>query len=366
MADEVRYKPTGNNKVLRHVLRQVWDLRCYWCHNFKGYLDLEIDHILPQDSGEPERERLKRAFKLPADYDIHALYNLAPICSDCNKLKRGQDLTEIPAVTSKLRLAQGFANTVAKRVLSFSRASKLGEALLLAAEVDLTDADTRATFEEGAPAIVQRLAELGDGKADYITHREVTVEARNEQHSFFVSLNEQGRAAVGVLEQIAGGVLEEGLEEPIEILLRQAEDYTADAFREHDEGLGAPDVGTVSIDWSTISISTVRYSATGPGQIQFEFEGAFEGFATGSIARASADGDGLEDVQGDATISCGFNFDLVWELGDDGSGSDFFDQVWLEDFDADTTVDGRSSRVWWDGPEDEGDPEEHEEASQDD
>src|SRR5680860_1081665 len=55
MADEVRYQPNGNNKVLRHVLRQVWDRRCYWCRNFKDYLDLEIDHILPQNTGGLER-----------------------------------------------------------------------------------------------------------------------------------------------------------------------------------------------------------------------------------------------------------------------------------------------------------------------
>ena len=365
MADEVRYLPNGNNRVMRHVLRQVWDLRCYWCRSYKDYLDLEIDHILPQDSGEPERARLKRAFGLPSDYDIHALYNLAPICSDCNKLKKGEDLTQVPAVISKLKLARGLADTVAKRVQSFSRASKLGEALLLAAEVDLTDADTRATFEEGAPAIVQRLAELGAEKADYLTHREVTIEAGYEQHSFLVSLNEQGRAAVGVLEQVGGGVLEEVLEEPIRNLFRQTEDATADAFREHDEGLGAPDVGTVSIDWTTISISTVRYSAIGPSQIEFEFAGAFEGWVTGSIARDRTDGDGIEEVQGDATISCGFKFDLVWELEADGSGSFFFDQVWLENFDADTTVDGRSSRAW-DWPDALDDPEGGEDAPGDD
>ncbi len=350
MADEVRYKPNGNNKVLRHVLRLSWDLRCYWCRHFKDYLDLEIDHILPQDSSDKERERLEREFKLASDYDIHALYNLAPICSDCNKLKKGEDLTEIPAVASRLKLAQGFAGTVAKRVLSFGRASKLGEALLLAAEVDLADPDTRATFEEGAPAIVQRLAELGEGKADHLTHREVTVEACDEQHTFFVSLNEHGRAAVGVLEQVAGGVLEDVLAAPIEDLFRQAEEAIANALRDHDDGLGAPDVGSVSIDWPTLSIGAVRYSAIAPAQIEFEFEGAFEGLASGSVARDNADGDGLEDVQGDATFSCRFKFDLAWEPSG-GAGNFYFDQMWLEDFDADMLVDGRSSHVWWDSPD---------------
>jgi hypothetical protein len=76
---------------------------------------------------------------------------------------------------------------------------------------DLADPEIRAAFEVGAPAVVQRLSELGEGKADYVTHREVTVEGRDEGHSLSVSMNEQGRAAVGVLEHIAGGVLDEVL-----------------------------------------------------------------------------------------------------------------------------------------------------------
>lgn len=337
MADAVRYSANGDNKVLRHVLRLAWDLQCYWCRNFKDYLDLEIDHILPQDSSDEERQRLKREFKLAADYDIHSAYNLAPICGDCNKLKRGQDLTEIPAVASKVRLAQQIAQKVAQRVRSFGRASKLGEALLMAAEVDLMDADTRATFEQGAPAIVQRLSELGGGKADYFTHREVTVDTRDEHHRLLVSLNEEARAALGVLENVAGGKLEEALAEPIADLLRQVEEAITDALRDHDDGMGAPDVGSVSIDWPTLSIDTIRYSATPSVEVEFEFAGAFEGLATGAVARNSADGSELEDVQGDANFSCRFKFDLIWESSD-GAGKFYFDQVWLEDFDADTLV----------------------------
>lgn len=165
-----------------------------------------------------------------------------------------------------------------------------------------------------------------------------------------MSLNERGRAAVGVLEQVAGGVLEDVLAAPIEDLFRQAEDAIANALRDHDDGLGAPDVGSISIDWPTLSIGAVRYGAIAPAQIEFEFESAFEGLASGSVARDGADGDGLEDVQGDATFSCRFKFGLVWEPSG-GAGNFDFDQVWLDDFDADTLVDGRSSHVWWTWPD---------------
>jgi 5-methylcytosine-specific restriction endonuclease McrA len=357
MADEVRYRPNGDNAVLRHVLCEVWDLQCYWCREFRKYLELQIDHIVPQKDSEAERERLREAFKLDADYDVDAVANLAPICAPCNGRKSNADMTQFPVVLTCLKKARQHAPTVTKRFQAFTAPSDLGGALLTAVNADLDDPDVRAAFEVGAPAIVQRLAELGEGKADYFTHREVTVEARDEEHSFFVSLNEQGRAAVGVLEQVAGGALDEVLAEPVEDLFTQTEEAIANALREHDDGLGAPDVGSVSIDWPTLSIGSVRYSATAPAKIEFEFEGAFEGLATGSVARDSADGDGLEDVQGDATFSTRFKFDVVWELGDDGEPSFFFDQVWLEDFDADTLVDGRSSHVWWDWPQDPDEPE---------
>ena len=168
MADEeVRYKPNDNNRVLRHVLRNVWESRCYWCRKYKEYSDLEIDHILAQDSDEEERVRLKQAFNLCDEYDVHAGYNLAPICGECNKTKGSENLTQVPVVLNRLREAHKHAKTVSSRVRSSWKSSELGAALLLAAEVDFHDAGNRATFEEGAPAVMQRLSELGEDKADF-------------------------------------------------------------------------------------------------------------------------------------------------------------------------------------------------------
>jgi hypothetical protein len=56
-------------------------------------------------------------------------------------------------------------------------------------------------------------------------------------------------------------------------------------------------------------------------------------------------------VEGDATFSCRFKFNIA-RATSDGAGKFFFDQVWLEDFDADTVVDGKSS-AWWDWPDDD-------------
>ncbi|MFE6508139.1 HNH endonuclease [Nocardioides sp. NPDC057764] len=345
MADEVQYKPNGDNRVLRQFLREIWGSRCYWCNEPQPFSALEIDHILPQDSTTEQRAQWTAAFDLPADYDIHALYNLAPICGPCNKKKSSKDLSKLGVVHNHLSSAQKYAPLVTKRVLAFNQQPQLGAALLLAAEVDLTDADTLATFEEGAPAIVQRLAELQPEKADYLTYRAVALEVDDEPHSFYVSLNEQGRAAVNVLEQIAGGVLDEVLKDPIEDLFVRAEEATADALRLHDEGLGAPDVGKPSI-WPSIAITIVRYSAIGPGEIEFAFEGTFEGWATAFVARDNPWGDGLEEIEQEATFSCSFIFELTWDLNPDGSTDFHFDQVWLENLEVDTVMNGSQ----WDMP----------------
>lgn len=348
MTTTVRYVPQGDNRVLRHVLRQVWDLRCYWCREFKDYNQLEIDHILPKDSSTAEQERLRDALDVPLDYDVHAVHNLAPICSPCNKLKSNEDLTQKPLVLSLLNKARKFAPKVVKGVQSFGLESELGEALLVAAEVDLTDSRIKATFEEGAFAIVQRLAELGEGKVDYDVHREVTVQVFDVDHHFIVSLNEEGRAAHRVLQKIAGHTLAEALSEPMRDLFRQTALHVEGALRDHDDGLGAPDVGGVDIEWPEIAVDRLTWDGADPGELQFEFEGSFEGSATGSVARDASDGDGLEHVQGDATFTCRYKFDLVWE-----DGRLYFDQVWLEDFEADTVVDGRGPQVWWDWPADD-------------
>lgn len=367
MAKVVRYKLGGNNRVLKHVLRQVWESRCYWCRNYKDYSALEIDHILPQDSDDAERARLKQTFGLPDDYDVHAVYNLAPICGDCNKDKGSEDLTHLPVVFSRLKKARQNAKTVSSRVSSFKKSSELGGALLIAAEANLGDADNRATFEEGAPAVVQRLAELGEEKADFLVFRPAEVETEEGTHLVRLALNERGRRAVAVLEDVAGGSLEEALSVPVADLLYRIANAAGGAFLSHDDGLGAPDIGPVSVEWPVIAIDRAVLNAVPPAHLEFEFAGEFEATADGWVARSSADGGELEYVQGDASVSGRFVFDLSWDPADP-VGEFHFDQVWLDldTFTADTWLDGRPSIVW-DVPHDEYDPDDsdHDHADSD-
>ena len=48
MANSVRYKVNDDNSLLRFVLHELWEYKCYWCNTPKDYNDIQIDHIIPQ------------------------------------------------------------------------------------------------------------------------------------------------------------------------------------------------------------------------------------------------------------------------------------------------------------------------------
>lgn len=341
---EVRYQEHGDNRLLRHVLRLVWGQQCYWCRQFKDFLDLEIDHILPSTSGEGARLRLKQMFGLRDDYDVHALSNLAPICGACNKMKSNDDLTEKGVVLSALRKASTLAPEVTRRVVAFGNPSKLAGALLEAALADLSDTSTRETFEQGATAVVQRLAELGEGKADFFVFRTEEVEVGDELQWIGLRLNERGRGAVAVLSSVAGGRLAEALSAPLSDLLNRVASEATYAF-ERSERMGAPHVGEVSIIWSEITIDLIEFESTPPAQLEFEFAGKFEAEGSTTIARDNMLGGELECVQGDSTVGGRFTFGFSW-TPNDPVGQFEFDEVLLEDWQADLWVDGGSYLRW--------------------
>jgi len=331
----VRYLPGGDNRLLRHFLRAEWDSQCYWCGEVKDFVTLEIDHIVPKASDGHRRTAYQAAFKLSGDYDVNALENLAPICGRCNKAKSSMDLTGYGLVITALKQARRKARTIERRVRTFRAQSTLGEALLVLIEADLDDAGNRSTFEEGVPAVVKRLSELGLKHVDFHVVRPVGVELDDETHPVTLRLNEQGRSGVDVLERIAGGVLEEVLRPVLSDLFTRTSQAAAVAFEEEAGEWGAPDVGTPMLEWPHVIIDSVSYTSLAGANLEFEIRGELDAMATGWLTRSNFNGDGLEQVQADATISSRFWFTLAWSP-EDPQGDLFFDQVWLDAFEADT------------------------------
>lgn len=344
VTSDVRYVPKGDNRVLRHVLRSAWGGQCYWCGDLKAYTELEIDHIVPQAASPEVLKGLKKDFGLSDDYDIHAVTNLAPICGKCNTDKTSEDFTYALAFLTKLKKARKLATKVSKGVASFTKSQKVGAALLLASEADLENDDERETFLEGAPAVVQKLAETGE-TVDIYTSREVSVSVQDQDVAVGLRLNEEGRSAARIIEDVVGADMSEALVAALEELFDKVEGSVAGSFEIHDEGMGAPSVGGVTIEFPSVVLRKITYTAGPPVELYFELEGDFEGTATASVARSDLYEGDLEEVQGDASFACTFTIFASWDSSD-APGELNLTQVWLDEVDVDTAFDGRSS-MWW-------------------
>ncbi|MEV6644475.1 HNH endonuclease signature motif containing protein [Amycolatopsis sp. NPDC051371] len=337
---EVQYKEDGDNRVLRHVLCLLWEQQCHSCREFKSYLDLQIDHIVPKTAGKEELSRLKEELDLQADYNVHALYNLAPICGTCNKTKGNRNFTATFLLKMTMTKSMRLAPKVARQVSKFGDPSKLGNALLEATEVDLEDTETRETFEQFAPAVIQRLAELGEDGVDFFTFRTEEVEVGDRLQRIKLRLNERARRTIVILEEIAGGQLAEALITPSSALLKEISSHSTYEF-EASEQMGAPDVESVDLNWSEITVDRVDFESLHPANIDFAFSGRFEAAGSTTIARDNMLDGALEYVQGDTTITGRFEFNLSWSPGNQ-AGQFEFDDVVIEDWEADLSIEGGS------------------------
>jgi hypothetical protein len=109
--------------------------------------------------------------------------------------------------------------------------------------------------------------------------------------------------------------------------------------------MGKPTVAAVSISWSEITIDRIEFESTPPAQLEFEFAGNFEAAGITMIARDNLLGGELECVQGDATVGGRFTFGLSW-TPNDPVGQFEYDEVLLEDWRVDLSVDGGSYLQW--------------------
>lgn len=243
-----------------------------------------------------------------------------------------------------LRKASRLAPSVTRQVVAFGNPSKLAGALLEAAMADLSNTGTRETFEQGAPAVVQRLAELGEGRADFFVFRTEGVEVGDELQRIGLKLNERGRWALVVLDNVAGGRLEEVLSAFLSDLLNRVASTAQNEFK-WSESWGEPNVAEVIISWPEITIDRIEFESTPPAQLKFEFAGNFEAAGHTTIARDSLLGGELECVQGDARVGGRFTFRLSW-TPNNPVGQFEYDEVFLEDWQADLSIEGGSYRQW--------------------
>jgi hypothetical protein len=90
---------------------------------------------------------------------------------------------------------------------------------------------------------------------------------------------------------VAGGTLAEALSAPLSDLLDRLADAGHSAFLNHDDGMGAPDVGSVPLEWPAVVIDTAGFFSSPPAQLEFNFAGEFEAMVTGSPGAARTEAD---------------------------------------------------------------------------
>jgi hypothetical protein len=318
----VRYRKGSANRVLRLALWEAWGSKCYWCSKPVELNLTQIDHIIPQDVSDVRLQELKRSYSLPTGFDLHDPRNLAPICIPCNGVEsKGNAAYDAPIVMTRLKAAEKRRSAVIARVRKFGQSGKVAEHLLHAATADLRDPDIRQEFLDHAPAVVQILAMTDQGLGNYHSFREVEVAVRAEIGHYQrvdVVLDDRGRTAVALLEEVCESTLDDVLQDPVVQLVEEMCDRVTAAF-EAMESADPVSAGAPTSDFVTINVDSIDFRRFA-GAVEFTFGGAFEASLSASLVRGNPDGDGTHELQGDAVVSGTFSIVAVWELAADPIG----------------------------------------------
>ncbi|MFF0121260.1 hypothetical protein ACFYP0_18960 [Micromonospora arida] len=249
------------------------------------------------------------------DFDIHDPANLAPICSSCNGPagKGGEDLSNKPVVLSNLRRAERLRPKVVKQVQTFGNSRKTAENLIKANETDLSDPRARRAFEDHAPAIVQKLALLGEEKADFLVLRTIDIEIHDRPLTMGLSLNARGRMALTVLEEVCGCPAARVLEEGTRNLVTHLDRAVQTELEAIEAPAGQSYSGPPENHYLTVEFDSVDFERSDEWLV-FTFTGSFEGSFSSSLVQDSSDGYGLDELQGDAEVSGKFEMVGTGEL----------------------------------------------------
>ncbi|MFC4115052.1 HNH endonuclease [Nonomuraea zeae] len=337
MTGSVRYSG-GDNSILRFILYETWGPRCYWCHKPKEFNDIQIDHILSQDTGAKDYEELKTRYELPHNFDIDGPENLAPICNVCNgtRGKGKMNYGPRPVMLSQLEQARKLRPKVIERVLNFGNSNKVAEYLLKASQTDLKDPNARQAFEEHAPVIVQKLALLDETKADFISFKTVSLEF-GEEHPFGigVSLSGPSRTALAILEGVCGCTIKDALKSPIGELVDKTRQSARAEFEYIEGPVGPTTSGPPITLYLEVVVDSISYERRAQSLV-FSFGGKFENEASASLVQQNPlEGHGLVDLQGDIQASGRFSFDVIWDFwrapGDVDTGECLIDS-WISNY----------------------------------
>ncbi|MFJ3214259.1 HNH endonuclease [Streptomyces flaveolus] len=317
--EDVRYRSGGDNSILKLMLLKQWQHRCYMCGRPKDFTDTQIDHLIPQNSSPAELRDSKKQYGLTSSFDLHGPENLAPICSKCNLDKSDQTFEGARAMLLALSKAAKLRPDVIAACKKFGSGTRLSNHLLRSIAADLTQTKAREAFETHAPAIVQKLALLDEGKADYVTYHEVIIDDMHPDdfHDVFIpdvglTLRTRGRTAMSILQDVCGCRLTDLLEPRVHDLVDLLQYQVHHEFESITEP-SPTTAGPAEMCHLKVTIETIDYHRYG-SVLEFTFQGSFDAYLIASLVQDTLDGEGMQDRQGEAAVSGTFSFTADWPI----------------------------------------------------
>lgn len=110
-------KVDKNNEFVRQAIWEVYNKRCFYTGKPLDYIDMQLDHIIPESytRKENELERIIKDCQLDDEFEINSLFNLVPTNRYENRRKSDKE-HEINAILHYLNLVKSNVPKVQNRI----------------------------------------------------------------------------------------------------------------------------------------------------------------------------------------------------------------------------------------------------------
>ncbi|MEE3852772.1 hypothetical protein VZC37_20705 [Gordonia sp. LSe1-13] len=304
MVAPARYSSnTARNGILRAALFDAWDRRCYFCRRWFDVAVMEIDHLLPRYL-RFDSQRLDELLGecLPPElvalgFDIDAPHNLAPICRGCNSDKSDRSFAGSMRFTRLLQTARDLEPRVTKLFHAFEDRHALAKALATVAVAELNDPRAKETMTEFGALMVNRLRIIAPEILETPSDYPYSDPYRDELQRIVVTLDETGRRARVILEDVYGCDFDEALRYPIRSIVAAINARLISSMSRHlfDGGETAPDIADPS-GRVAVEVTELVYESAE----EFRASGRFEADGSSDAAIHANTDSGTAWVQVDA------------------------------------------------------------------
>lgn len=328
---------TMKDGILRAALFDAWERRCYWCHRGFDVAQMQIDHLIPR-SYRSNPEGLKKLLgeclppeDLALKFDIDSPHNLAPICPDCNTRKSDKPFGKTPRFMELLTTARKKQPGVERRFRAFFARNDLANALLAVTIAELEDPQAKATLMEFGSLMVNRLRRVSPEVLEIPSDFEYDDPDADEWHQVVVTLDETGRRARVILEDVYQCSFDEAIRHPVNAVIAAINDYLVSSMRSYffDGGQSDPDI-EVPVGRIVVQVLQLVYESTD----EFRLSGKFEADGASEAAILANTDSGTAWVQADATAMGAFflYFEPGVEMDGDSVSLEVSDKsAWCDD-----------------------------------